>query len=162
MIKSAEGLSSERAEGLDDLRLAVRLLEGYHDQKDGLPEKRYIDDDKELVSRKALVRLLRSPEPLNSKLRWLLAALFDPEAEEPPYISFDSAPIERRLAIIGRYRGARMQSLRQIEMAVAFDELRHAEGKNREEALNEIAERYDVSVRSVEAANAHLESVIKE
>jgi hypothetical protein len=151
------------AEEMDDLRLAYRLLEGAGDSEGGLPKKRYLDHDEEIVARKALVRMLRGTKPLRSKIRWLLAALLDPETETPPFSSFDAAPMERRLEFTARHRGGgQTQAFRKLEMAVEFEALWKYEGKSRDDALNEIADRYSVSVRTVESAFAHYKAVLDE
>jgi hypothetical protein len=192
-LETSHGIDSDDKsadpEELDDLKQAYGLLEGRHDWSagDALPEKRYLNSDKEFVARKALVRLLRNiNNPLDSKLRRLLAALFDPETETPPYSSFDSVPMEQRVIFKGRHRGGGLtQNLRKLEIGSAFDALfRHPtevldellkkivgryEIKEipargiipmqyeiaREDALAAIAERYKITVRTVEAAVAH-------
>jgi hypothetical protein len=186
------------SEELDDLALAICLLTGRHDWKDGLPQKRYLNPDEEFVARKALARLLRNLKPLDSAVRRQLAALFDPETETAPFSSFDSAPIERRLEFKTRHRGGgKTQALRKLEIGIAFDGLmKHPkyisdptlraiveryevrriddfvlpDGERipqgyaiaREDALAAIAERFKVSTRTVEMADAHLKKIVGE
>jgi hypothetical protein len=167
-------------EELDDLRLAVSLLTGEHglDENDR-PTKRYLTPDKEFVARKALVRLLRSPKPLDSALRRQLAALFDPETETPPFSSFDSAPMELRVVIKARHRGGgKIQRIRKIAIAIEFEKLIRdpadirdkvlkeiverfeiKDGISRDDALAAIAERFQVSTRIVEDYVAQLKTI---
>jgi hypothetical protein len=71
---------SQKDEQLEDLRAAYLLLGGTEVlDKKGLPTRRYLTAKEEVPARRALVRLLRSPEPLDSLVRRMLAALFDPE-----------------------------------------------------------------------------------
>jgi hypothetical protein len=149
-------------EELDDLRLAIALLTGVHDWSDGLPTNRYLNPNEEFVARKALVRLLRNFKPFDSALRRQLAALFDPETETAPFSSFDSAPMERKLTFTGRHRGGgRMQNLRKLEIGIALDDLRVRDPKkSRDDAINEIAEQFSVSTRTVEEAASHLQSIV--
>jgi hypothetical protein len=92
---------------LEDLKRAYDLLGGYAERgEDGLPRQQYFAGDDEIVARRALARLLRNQKPLDSLIRRLLAALIDPDKEQPPYASGWGGPIERELRLSGRGRGA--------------------------------------------------------
>jgi hypothetical protein len=97
-------------EELKDLALAVGLLTGIWTQQgtdpknkvaDRFPAKRYMEGDLEKDARNAIGRLLRSQKPFNSALRYHLAELFD---GLPPHLSFDAAPMARK--IVFEYRRA--------------------------------------------------------
>jgi hypothetical protein len=152
-------------EELDDLGLAIRLLAGVNEVKveGGLSLKRYLTDDEEFVALKAIARLLRNQKPFDTALRRQLAALFDPEREEPPYSSPDAAPMERRLVFRGRHHGgAKIQNRRKLEIAIAVDDLRRENLEiSRGKVIEEIAERFGVDERTVEGALAHLNSILK-
>jgi hypothetical protein len=149
-------------EELDDLRLSIRLLAGTHEADErGLPVKRYLSKVETFVARKAIARLLRNPKPFDTALRRQLAALFDPETEDPPYSSPDAAPMEREIILKGRHKGgAKIQNRRKREIAIALDNLRRRDPqKPRDDAIHEIAEQFSVSPRTVEEAAAHLKAV---
>jgi hypothetical protein len=145
----------------DDLTLAIKLLTGRYDWKDDLPTKRYLNADEDFVARKAIVRLLRSSKPFDSYLRRQLAALFDPDPEAAPFSSSDSTPMERRLYFVPR-PGRMSQNLRKLQMAIAFNELCNQQPeKSRDDAINEIAERFGKSTRTIETAIEHLVAVLE-
>lgn len=85
-----------------DLLRAYLLLAGdMVKRENGLLEKRYLKGREELEPRKAIARLLRSGEPVDSMLRHLLAALFDPTPTGDKGIDdlFATDPIERKLVL---------------------------------------------------------------
>ena len=139
---------------LDDFKWTLMLLDGTTERNArGQPQKRYLNKDEELVARKAIARLLRSPEPLDSAIRQMLAALFAPEREPGP------TPTERILIFKGRYRGgAKMQHLRKLAIATAVEDLGRT--KSREDAIQDVAQQFSVSVRTVETAVAYLKTII--
>ena len=146
----------------DDLTLAIKLLTGRYDWKDDLPTKRYLNTDEDFVARKAMVRLLRSPKPFDSYLRRQLAALFDPDPETASFSSSDSTPMERTLKFTPRASGRISQNLRKLQMAIAVNELRDQwPEKSRDDAINEIAERFGKSTRTIETALEHLVAVLE-
>lgn len=153
---------------LDDLVMALRLLNGRHDTTGPagdldkhLPLKRYLAGAEEFAARKAIGRLLRNQKSFDRSLRSLLAALFDLETEEPPYSSPDMAPIERKILLKGRHRGSAMiQNRRKLEIAVAVDELIREKNFDREDALNETADRFSITTRTVEEAVAYWRMVL--
>jgi hypothetical protein len=149
-------------EAIDDLQQAIMLLAGRHKWSKGLPSKEYLTGNDEFVARKALVRLLRSSDPLDHVIRRQLAALFDRETEVPPYASFDAAPMERRIEIRQRHPGGgKIQNLRKFEIGIALNRLRHEHpAKTRDDAINEIADRFSLSTRAVEDAEARLNEVL--
>jgi hypothetical protein len=147
-------------EEVDDLRITLALLTGFnvHSSK-GLPKKQYLKANEELVARKALARLLRNQKPLDQAIRSRLAALFDPETETAPFCSFDLAPIERQLTFKTRHRGARTTAaMSRLEIAIAFNRLQAK--SSRKDALEEIAKRFAISTRTVEAAIAYHRSLV--
>jgi hypothetical protein len=82
---------------LEDLKLAIGLLAGFSKRiEDGLPTWQYFKGECEIEPRRALARLLRNQKPLDSLVRCLLAALFDPGPKEPRYASF-FGPVDRQL-----------------------------------------------------------------
>jgi hypothetical protein len=77
-----------------NLVLARVLLDGYIEtNKVGLPEHRYLDKKAEREGRKALAFILRQGAHLDRDLRYMLAALFDPENAQ-----------KKEMAITGRTR----------------------------------------------------------
>jgi hypothetical protein len=147
---------------LDDLRHALILLSGYHDRTRRRPEKKYLEPGEEFIGRKALARLLRSHKPLDQTILLRLAALFDPDPETAPFI--DLSPIERRLEFEPRKDGRKVTTeISRLELARAFNAAWAAKGqapKARDDALNEIADQYGLSTRSVEAAWSYYKSVV--
>ena len=64
-----------------DEELALDFLAGRTEESEGRVSHKYLepDGDEENAARAALLRLLRSHQPLSGMLRWRLAALLDPE-----------------------------------------------------------------------------------
>ena len=92
-----------------DVEAAYKLLAGdVVKDKKGLPTKRYLSGDLEIEARRALARLLRDRKPLDSLLRLMLAASFDPSPTGDVTVDeiLDINPIERQL-IFAKGRGSR-------------------------------------------------------
>ena len=96
---------------LRDLALAIGLLTGAWTQQgvdptnkpaDHFPAKRYFEGDLDKDARQAIGRLLRSQKPFDSALRYHIAELFD---GLPPYLSFDAAPMARKIVFENRRAG---------------------------------------------------------
>jgi hypothetical protein len=153
-------------EELEDLKLAIGLLTGVWTQQgtnpakkeaDRYPGKRYFKGELEEEARQAIGRLLRSNKPLDSAVRYQLAELFD---GLPPYLSFDSAPMKRRLVFEQRRAGKPNDdiALRNIHLASDYRTLIEA-GTPRKKALGQICEKYglkDTAVKEAVRCNPNL------
>jgi hypothetical protein len=150
------------AKELADLVQALILLGGYQDRSRRRPEKKYLELGEEYIGRKAIARLLRSNKPVDQTILLRLAALFDPDPEAPPFIELSA--IERRLEFVPRNANRPITAeISRLELARAFKTALAAKGrvpKARDDTLNEIADEYAVSTRSIEAALAYYKSVV--
>jgi hypothetical protein len=129
-------------DALKDLKLALRLL------YDSL-----LPDDNEDDARSAISRLLRNlREPVDSALRLILAALFDPKPAT--YFLGDGSPLERKIKLIGRGPGNPRQSGYMLKLAdeVANRRFRHRRPLSRENAILAVAKKFKKSTRHVESA----------
>jgi len=132
---------TDDANNLKDLKLALRLLHGS-----------LLPDDSEDEARSALARLLRNlREPVDSAVRLVLAALFDPKLET--YFPGDGLPFKRKIELIGP-QGHRRESGHMLKLAdeVANRRFRHRRSLSHEDAIRIVARRFKISTRHVEAA----------
>jgi hypothetical protein len=143
------------AKELEDLASAVGLLTGVWTQQgvdpkkkeaDRFPAKRYLEGEPEKRARQAIGRLLRNSKTLDSALRFHLAELFD---ELGPHLSFDAAPMERRLVFVGKSQGPTDVTLRNLHMVsdyyVELAKIKVDDRGRRKKARQIICKKYNIS-----------------
>jgi hypothetical protein len=126
------------------LRMVYLLLGGYAKRDErGLPSQQYLEDTAvEDECRRALAQLLRNGKPLDSGVRYQLAALIDPDSPEP-----------RRLIFGQVKRGNRQDYGRSF--AIAHQVIDFLEtGLPLKAAIEDTANKFGVSKRTVEAARS--------
>jgi hypothetical protein len=123
-----------------DEELALEFLAGKFEESEGQVFHKYLEADskEEGAARDALLRLLRSPQPLSNTLRWRLAALLDPAHTLE----------ERKFLIQNRQAGSQPHNVIALEMARFIAET-VATGCKVDAAVAAAAARYAASERTV-------------
>jgi hypothetical protein len=92
---------------------------------------------------------LRSKKPLDSAIRYQLAELFD---GEPPYSSFDAAPMARRIVFVARRAGKMNETaLKYLHIADEYCRLRE-KGIPHKQAVGETCDKFNVKETTVKEA----------
>jgi hypothetical protein len=143
---------------LKDLALAIGLLTGAWTQEgmdpknkeaDRFPGKRYLEGDLERDARNAIGRLLRSQKPFDSALRYHLAELFD---GLPPHLSFDAAPMARKIVFEHRRAGRLTEvALRDLHLVSEYWGLIQA-GTPHKRAVGIVCDKYGMKGTAVKDA----------
>ena len=127
------------------------LLVGYIDDDDrGLPRKKYFEPDgkEDQDARRALARLLRAGLPLNRRLQYALANLFDPPPDDD-HRSDDPTPTSERRVVFEFIDGrGKIDNFANSKIAQRVAE-RVGEGMNVSEAVENTAEEFGLSERHV-------------
>src|ERR1700733_11224626 len=131
------------AQHTSDEELALAFLAGMIEEKSGVVSHRYFDkgSDMERRAQAALVRLLRSVQPLADIIRFRLAALLDPNATD-----------ERQFKIVNRRYGPKKTTPALALEIARFIAADFAVSGKIEAATEAARERFAVSLRTEQRA----------
>lgn len=131
------------ADDARDEQLAIVYLAGMVRESKGVVSHEYVEPGSniETDAKAALARMLRGDRPLPDFIRWRLAALFDPDSSD-----------ERQFSIANRRRGERAKPFVALEIARYVAGNLPAFGDKLDAVQQAAADRYSVSLRTVQRA----------